>query len=177
MKTELLELQGQFEAERQPTRLWGLTPHLLRRIRILADFSNAQLAHLAEFMEFEEAPQDTVVVTQGGVGDAMYLVVSGELRARSMASGRETVLATFSAGDFFGDMALFDMGPRSADVVANVDSTLLKIGAASFYRLIREAPELATPFLQMTTRTLSARIRAGNKQISQLVEELTPERV
>jgi len=112
-----------------------------------------------------------VVFRQGDAGDAMYLVMAGELRARTMMSERETILATFSTGDFFGDMALFDNGPRSADVVANVDSALLKISAANFNRLTREAPALATPFLQATARTLSARIRADNKRFSRVTQQ------
>lgn len=149
----------------------GLTPGALRRIKILADMKDAQLAHLSDFMELLEAPQWSVVFNQGDPGDAIYLVMAGELRARIMISERETILATFSAGDFFGDMALFDNGPRSADIIANVDSTLLKISAVNFNRLTREAPALATPFLQATARTLSARIRADNKRLNRVAQQ------
>ncbi|HTX22340.1 MAG TPA: cyclic nucleotide-binding domain-containing protein [Candidatus Aquilonibacter sp.] len=149
----------------------GLTPGALRRIKILADMKDAQLAHLSDFMELQEVPQWSVLFNQGDAGDAMYLVMAGELRARTMIGERETILAIFSAGDFFGDMALFDNGPRSADVIANVDSTLLKISAANFNRLTREAPALATPFLQATARTLSARIRADNKRFNRVSQQ------
>jgi CRP-like cAMP-binding protein len=98
-------------------------------------------------------------------------VLAGELRARSVVDGRETILATFGPGDFFGDMALFDHGPRSADLVANVDSTLLKITSVAFERLTREAPALATPFLQATARTMSARIRADNKRLERVTQQ------
>jgi CRP-like cAMP-binding protein len=103
----------------------------------------------------------------------MFLVLGGELRARTVVSGKETILATFGPGDFFGDMALFDHGPRSADVIANVDSTLLKISSVAFDRLTREAPALATPFLQATARTLSARIRADNKRLTRVTQQYT----
>jgi CRP-like cAMP-binding protein len=168
------ELQGHFGAVHQGSA--ALTPSLLRRIKILANLKDAQLAHLADFMELQEMPQHTVVFNQGEVGDAMYLVLAGELRARTLASGSESLLATFGVGDFFGDMALFDNGPRSADVVANVNSTLLKISAVNFYRLIREAPALATPFLQATARTLSSRIRADNKRLTAISEQFSMSR-
>lgn len=167
------ELQQHLGAARESNTSVGLTPGLLRRIKILANLKDAQLAHLADFIELEEAPQHSVVFHQGDVGDAMYLVLSGELRARVVVAGMESLLATFSAGDFFGDMALFDNGPRSADVVANADSTLLKISAANFYRLIREAPALATPFLQATARTLSSRIRADNRRLTHMSEQFS----
>jgi CRP-like cAMP-binding protein len=103
----------------------------------------------------------------------MYLIVEGELRARVMVGDRETILATFGPGDFFGDMALFDHGPRSADVIANSDSSLLRISSISFARLAKEAPALATPFLQATSRTLASRIRADNKRLGQMSQQFS----
>jgi CRP-like cAMP-binding protein len=154
----------------------GITPGSLRRIKILADLNDAQLDHLLDFMELQRVSQWSAVVKQGEQGDAMYLVLSGELRARTMTGDRETILATFTAGDFFGDMSLFDHGPRSADVIANVDSTVLRISVAAFDRLTREAPALATPFLRATARTLSARIRADNKRFNQLTQQFIASR-
>lgn len=154
----------------------GVTPGSLRRIKILADLNDAQLDHLLDFLELQRVSQWSAVVKQGEQGDAMYLVLSGELRARSMVGDRETILATFTAGDFFGDMSLFDHGPRSADVIANVDSTVLRISVAAFDRLTREAPALATPFLRATARTLAARIRADNKRFNQLTQQFNASR-
>ena len=169
------ELKAYFQTGMEPTSLSSTSarfkPGSLRRIKILADMKDAQLAHLADFLEYQEILQHTVVVRQGDPGDAMYLIMGGELRARTMISGRETILTAFGPGDIFGEMSLFDQGPRSADVVANVDSTLLKISSVSFERLTREAPALATPFLQATARTLSARIRADNKKLSRISQQ------
>lgn len=172
--SELPELQNQFTpsfASAQAPTPVGIKPGALRRIKILADLKDAQLAHLADYMEVHEVPQWSVIFKQGDISDSMYMVLDGELRARAVHDGRETIIATFAAGNFFGDMALFDHGPRSADVVANMDSTLLKITSASFERLTREAPALATPFLQAMARTLSARIRADNKDLNRLTEQ------
>lgn len=173
--SELPELKNQFELRftsvpDSPARV-GIKPGSLRRIKILADLKDNQLAHLAEYMEFQEVNQWSVLFAQGDASDSMFLVLAGELRARSVVDGRETILATFGPGDFFGDMALFDHGPRSADLVANVDSTLLKITSVAFERLTREAPALATPFLQATARTMSARIRADNKRLERVTQQ------
>lgn len=170
--SQFKELQEHFRLDTELIQR-ELTPALLRRIKILSNLKDAQLAHLADYMEVENAAQHAVVFHQGDVGDAMYLVFAGELRARTMIGGRETVLVTFTTGDFFGDMALFDSGPRSADIVANVDSRLIKISAVNFYRLIREAPALATPFLQATARTLASRIRADNKKLTQVSQQFS----
>lgn len=149
----------------------GITAGALRRIRILARMSDAQLYHLARFMEVHHVPQRSAVVNQGDTGDGMYLILQGELRARVMHNGQETILSTFETGDLFGDLSLFDSGPRSADVIANVDSTLVKISTIAFDRLTREAPALATVFLQATARTLAARIRADNRRLDRVTQQ------
>ena len=150
-----------------------ISPGSLRRIKILADLKDAQLAHLADFMEMQRVPQWREVFHQGDLGDAMYFILEGELRVRVKVADKEIILATLGIGEFFGDMALFDHGPRSADVVANVDSVVLRITAAAFERLTREAPALATPFLQATARTLAARIRADNKRLGQVAQQFS----
>ena len=149
----------------------GIAPGSLRRIKILSQLNDAQLDRLAEFMELHQVPQWLAVVKQGDAGNGMFLILQGELRARVMVGDKETILATFSPGDFFGDMSLFDHGPRSADVIANVDSTVLRISDVAFDRLTREAPALATPFLQATARTLAARIRADNKRLDRVTQQ------
>jgi hypothetical protein len=147
----------------------SIKPGALRRVKILAGFNDAQLEHFAQFTELKRVLQWTIVVKQGEQGDTMYLILEGELRARLMVGGKETILATLGPGDFFGDMALFDHGPRSADVVANVDSTVLKISATDFAKLTDEAPDLAAPFLLAASKTLAARIRADNKRLRESV--------
>jgi len=174
---EIPELK-MFFGKKSPARssdapLAGITPGSLRRVKILAEMSDAQLDTLTEFMELQQVPQLSVVVKQGDQGDAMFLIMDGELRARVKVGGRETILAAFGPGDFFGDMSLFDHGPRSADVVANVDSVLLKISAAAFSRMTREMPALAAPFLQATARTMAARIRADNKRLDRVAHQFS----
>lgn len=170
------ELQAAFEASPKATTPRILAPGSLRRVKILGNLNDVQLSRLSDFMESQECPANGIVFRQGDVGDAMFLVLAGELRARAVTGDGETIFARFRAGDFFGDMALFDNGPRSADVVADMDSSLIKISAVNFYRLIREAPALATPFLQATARTLSSRIRADNKRLQQVSEQFATSR-
>ncbi len=143
----------------------GIKPGALRRVKILGEMNDQQLGRFAQFMEVENARQFHTIVKQGDPGDAMYLILEGELRVRQMIGGKETVLVTLMAGEFFGDISLFDHGPRSADVVANNHSVLLKVSATNFQRLTQEAPELATPFLVAVCKTLTARIRADNKRL------------
>jgi hypothetical protein len=175
---ELPELQLFFRPKRTAASanvaaaqtLTGLDPRALRRVKVLAGMTEEQLEQFARFMEAEKIPQWSVVVKQGDPGDAMYMILEGEFRVRTSIAGRETILATLGVGEFFGDIALFDHGPRAADVVANTEGLLLKVSAAAFGQLAREAPELAAALLLEVGKTLSARIRTDNKRFGDMVK-------
>lgn len=148
----------------EETAMFARKPGSLRRVKIFADMTDEQLGRFVVFMQVERVKQFAQIVKQGDIGDAMYLVLEGELRVRMMIDGKETILVTLGPGEFFGEISLFDHGPRSADVLANKDSLLLKISAEAFQRLCSEAPALAAPFLLAMAKTLTARIRADNKR-------------
>jgi len=169
---ELPELQLFFRAKPREPGGGGaaggpdrLEPRFLRRVKVLATLADEQLERFAGFLEVQKVPQWSVVVKQGQAGDSLFLILEGELRVRIEVTGRETILATLSVGEFFGDISIFDQGPRSADVVANRDSLLAKLSAKAVERLIKEAPETAAPFLFAMGKTLGARIRADNKRL------------
>ncbi len=144
----------------------GITikPGTLRRVKILAGLSDDQLQRFLDLMEPQKVAQRSEIVREGSPGDAMYLLLEGEVRVRLLIAGKESILATLCAGEFFGEVALFDHGARSADVIANTDGIVLKIPTAAFQKLVQEVPELAAPFLYAIGRTLIARIRADNKR-------------
>jgi hypothetical protein len=139
-------------------------PATLRRVKILAGLTDTQLQRFLDLMEAVKAKQWQIIVKEGSPGDAMYLLLEGEVHVRLTIAGKESILATLSAGEFFGEVALFDHGPRSADVVATIDCLLLKISTAAFQKLVQDVPELAAPFLNAIGRTLISRIRADNKR-------------
>jgi hypothetical protein len=147
-----------------------IKPGTLRRVKIFAEMSDEQLERFMNYMETMQVRQWTEIVKQGQHGDAMFLLLEGELRVRMMIDGKESVLVTLNPGEFFGEISLFDQGPRSADVVANKDSILLKISDQSLQKLLAEAPDLAAPFLFAMSRTLMARIRADNKRYRDSVQ-------
>lgn len=141
-----------------------LKPAWLRRIKILADMSDEQLEVFVSSMETLRPRQFSQVVNKDEHGDAMYLILEGELRVRIMIDRKESTLATLSAGDFFGEISLLDHGPRSADVVANKDSVLVRISTAAFERLMRESPQVALPFLYALSKSVVGRVRNVNKR-------------
>jgi hypothetical protein len=148
----------------------NISANSLRRVKILADMTDEQIGCFAAFMEAERVAPWSVVVKQGEFEDSMYLILEGEFRVRVRNGDKETILATLGVGEFFGDIALFDNGTRSADVVANADGVLVKITSGAVRKLAAEAPSVALPFLMAVGKTLVARIRSDNKRYSDAVK-------
>jgi CRP-like cAMP-binding protein len=142
----------------------GIAPGSLRRIKILADMEERQLASLLQYLEVLKLLPHATLFRKGDHGDAMFMVLEGEVRARVLIEGRESTLSTMTAGECFGEIAVIDEGPRSADVVTNAESVLLKISAGALKRLFQEAPALAAPFLLALSKTITARVRTLTKR-------------
>jgi CRP/FNR family transcriptional regulator, cyclic AMP receptor protein len=142
----------------------GVTPGALRRIKMLADVEERLLASLLPYLEVVKVDSFGTVVSRGEHGDALFMVLEGEVRARVMIDDRESTLTTMPVGDCFGELALVDQGPRSADVIANQPSVLIKVTAAALRKMFDEAPALAAPFMLALTRVIAQRVRHLTKR-------------
>lgn len=136
----------------------------LRRVKIFAELGDEQIAALLQYIQMLPIRQWAEIVKQGDPGDSMFLILDGEVRVRLMINGKESILATLGVGEFFGEISLFDDGPRSADIIANRDGMLLKVKVDDFRNLASKHPDVAAPLLMAIGRTLTARIRADNKR-------------
>jgi len=102
------------------------------------------------------------IVRQGEVGDCMYVVQSGRVEVLQSGDHGDQHLAFLKAGDFFGEMAVFEHERRSATVRSAGDSRVLKVDKKTLLRRIGEDPMLAMNLLQ----TMSHRIRDLNAAIA-----------
>lgn len=104
-----------------------------------------------------------VVVSQGSEGNSMYVVQGGRVEVVQHSDrGKEQHLAYLEAGDFFGEMSVFENEVRSATVRAAGESRILKVDRKTLLRRIREDPLLAVNLL----KTMSHRIRELNSEIA-----------
>lgn len=132
---------------------------LLRGLPLLNGLSDEQIASFTYYAEIIEVEQFTRIARKDDPGDAMFVVLEGEVRAYVFVDGRECTLGCIGPGEFVGEISLLDEGPRSAELAANVETTLLKISNARLRALLDEAPALAAPFLLALSRTVVGRIR------------------
>jgi CRP-like cAMP-binding protein len=142
----------------------GPAPEELRQVPTLASLSNAALAQLIRLGELQRLRAGEVVLKKGEPGDALYFVLAGRLRARLVVGFQDRTLAQIPAGEAFGEMAMFTQSPRSADVVAEEPTRLLRLSAESFRRLIDTHPDAAAPVLFSIARMMALRIQDHNQR-------------
>jgi CRP-like cAMP-binding protein len=96
-----------------------------------------------------------VIFLQGEPGTCLYLVAAGQVKiALTSAEGDEVELARLGPGEFFGELALLDGEPRSADAIATAPTELLLLPRADFLRLLDAQPALVRPLLTLVSRRL-----------------------
>ena len=111
---------------------------------------------------------------EGDPGDRLYVVTQGKVKlGRTAADGRENLLAVLGPGEMFGELSLFDPGPRTATATAVTAVTLSGMGHDDLQPLLMQRPEVAGRLLQ----ALARRLRRTNEAMADLVFSDVPGRV
>jgi CRP-like cAMP-binding protein len=111
---------------------------------------------------------------EGEPGDRLYVVTEGKIKlSHASGDGRESVLMVLGPGDMFGELSLFDPGPRTATAIAVTDSKVLGLGNTDLNPWLAGRPEVAQSLLQ----ALAHRLRRTNETMSDLVFADVPGRV
>ncbi len=120
-----------------------------------------EIAALAASGERKSFKAGAVIFAAGAPGDGFYVVQSGAVRLTAVVGDNQPrVLATVGPGDFFGEMAVLDDAPRSANAEAEKDTVTLFLGRDALLRLLDARPRLALDLI----REFSRRMRALNQK-------------
>lgn len=141
----------------------------LEHIKVLEGLSSREYNTLRGYLTRVEFNQGRVIFKQGEAGDAMYFILKGAVDVNINLSGNQKKkLITLTKGTIFGEMALLDNNPRSANVEVNEDLICFRLSLENFYRLKQEHPKIAMTFLTNISLTFSMYLRNANKIISEL---------
>ncbi|NBV12312.1 MAG: Crp/Fnr family transcriptional regulator [Actinobacteria bacterium] len=111
---------------------------------------------------------------EGDDGDHLFIVSNGKVKLGTKSpDGRENLLMILGPGDMFGDLSLFDSGPRTATATAVTDTKLLSLGQDKVIPWVKEHPEVS---LHLLAR-LASRLRRTNEVVGDLVFSDVPGRV
>jgi len=124
---------------------------LLHSIPLFDRFDRKHLERLGMLTDEVDVPAGKVLIRQGELGDDLMVIVSGTVTVERDGAK----INTLKPGEFFGEIALIDRGPRTATVTADAPCRLLVISHRDFHALMDEFPEVATEVLV----TLAHRLR------------------
>jgi CRP/FNR family transcriptional regulator, cyclic AMP receptor protein len=131
----------------------------LSKVSIIRNLSPGQLKNLAKWVKVVAFEPGATVVKRGEGGIGLYLILEGSADVRR----ENRSLARLGVGQFFGEMALFDNEPRSADVVTLEPSKLAVLSKAEFWGYAATEPEVLLSILA----EMSRRLRATNQALSE----------
>jgi CRP/FNR family cyclic AMP-dependent transcriptional regulator len=114
---------------------------MLDQIPLFSDLDAAELALLSTKLVTRQYPRNTIVLNEGDQSDSLYVIRSGSVKVfLSNEEGREIILNVQHAGEYFGELALIDSGPRSASVMTQEKTALSIISKADFEDFLRQHP-------------------------------------
>ncbi len=135
---------------------------LLRQAPLFEPLDDADRRALLQEMRETAFDAGQVIFTRGDAGRDIYLVVTGRVRLSVLtAEGRELSFAHAEPGAVFGEIAMLDSGPRSADATAVVKTEALSLGRAAFMRRAVARPHLVDAVVKFLCR----RIREADQQL------------
>jgi CRP-like cAMP-binding protein len=147
---------------------------VLARAGIFQGVDPAAIEVLTESLERVEFPRGTVIFNEGEPGDRLYIIVSGKVKiVRSAPDGRENLLTILGPSDMFGELAIFDPGPRTSSVTTVTQVRAVSMDREALRTWISGRPEIAEQLL----RVLARRLRRTNNNLGDLIFTDVPGRV
>jgi CRP/FNR family transcriptional regulator len=138
------------------------TPTLLERHPLLVHLEPAQLERIARAGEIESYNPGEPIVVEGSLGDALFLILSGQAAVHRASK----TFATLDSGDLFGEMSLVEPVPRSASVTAMSATFVFRLPHDALRELISQDSQAASVLLVQIVKTLSERLRRANQMLS-----------
>ena len=139
------------------------TVYTLRQVPIYKDFSKKEFTELEKMVHHRTYASGDFVFKNRAPGEGMYIIMKGTIKITiGTRSGDEKVLAELKEGDFFGELALFDNEPRSANALATTDSKLIGFFTADLLSLQDRNPQMTNKILMNLGSMLGERLRSTN---------------
>jgi len=129
--------------------------------------SAQELRLLAKYSREESYSANSLIVAEGEEGDCLFIVIDGAVRISRMVPGAgEECLTILTRGEVFGEMALIDEQPRSADARAHTGGcTIFSISRSLLEEVLSMDPDASIQFLSLLCRLLCRRLRAMNDRL------------
>lgn len=141
---------------------------------LFADMDDEETRALLDSMVPVELSRGDVLFREGEPGDRLYVIAQGKIKlGRRSSDGRENLLSILGPGEMFGELSLFDPGPRTASASSVSDSIVYELRHQALVAWVNAHPKVATHLLG----ALARRLRRTNETLADLVFSDVPGRV
>jgi CRP/FNR family transcriptional regulator, cyclic AMP receptor protein len=136
-------------------------PHLqeLKSLSLFRELSFNELRVVDELLHERVYQKDEIVSDVGDPGLGLFFVVSGRVKAVPPPELVKATVVEFGAGEFFGEMALFEDAPRMAQIVALEETRCVVLFRTDFFGLLQKEKNVAVKILFEYARTITRRAR------------------
>jgi CRP/FNR family cyclic AMP-dependent transcriptional regulator len=146
----------------------------LRKAGLFQGVDPEDIEALSSEFEMIEVSRGQVLFHEGEPGDSLYIVLSGKVKlGRRASDGRENLVAVMGPSDQFGELSLFDPGPRISTAVVVTDGRVARLPKSALQKWVEERPQIALQLLRVVAR----RLRRTNTMLADLIFVDVPGRV
>ena len=146
----------------------------LARAGIFQGVDPSAVQDLRSALEPVSFPRAHVIFAEGELGDRLYIILSGKVKiGRRSPDGRENLLAVFGPSDMFGELSIFDPGPRTSTATTVTEVQAVTMDRPALREWITKRPEIAEQLL----RVIARRLRRTNNMLADLIFTDVPGRV
>ena len=147
---------------------------ILSRAGIFQGVDPVAVNNLIEQMETVRFPRGTTIFEEGEPGDRLYIITAGKIKlARHAPDGRENLLTIMGPSDMFGELSIFDPGPRTSSAVCVTEVQAATMNSEMLKQWVSDHPAIA----QQLLRVLARRLRRTNASLADLIFTDVPGRV
>jgi len=140
----------------------------LQSVPLFENLSQEELGKILHYASMRTYQKNSVVINEGDDTDSLYIIDSGSVKVYlSDNSGKEVIINTLEAGDYFGELSVLTTGRRSASVITTSSSSFVVIYKRDFKELILEHPDIAYTLME----NLANRVRNLTDNIKSLALE------
>ena len=135
----------------------------LKQVPVFKNFTNKEFLELEKLIHHRQYKINDFIFKNRAPGEGMYIIMQGSVKITiGTRNNNENILAELEEGDFFGELALFDDEPRSANAIATTDSQLLGFFTQDLMSLQERNPILGQKILFNLGGVLGERLRGTN---------------
>ncbi len=145
---------------------------LIRSVEIFEGLDTREINKVLQVASGRKFDKDAAIFHEGDQGDCFYLIIEGSVRIeKKLKTGETEEVATLKAGDYFGEMSLFDGEPRSATVISLESSKLLEVKNSQFIKIVMGDDAFARNVLWAFCSTFTKRLRDTNALLAEYVKK------